>query len=43
MKKLVCIVPFGNFQPGDELDVDAEAVYDKTYFTEKTKSKGGDK
>lgn len=42
--KLVCVRDFGNFKTGDECEVDDNAIYDKTYFTEaKAKPKGGDK
>lgn len=40
--KLTCVKPFGNFKPGDEVEVPAKATYDETYFTEE-KAKGGDK
>ncbi len=35
-----CIYPFGNFNPGDELEIADEAIFDKTYF-EDAPVKGG--
>ena len=32
---LVCTKPFGNFKPGDEVEVPDGAVFDRTYFEEK--------
>ena len=30
--QLVCVRPFGNFKPGDEVEVPDGAVFDKFYF-----------
>lgn len=38
---LICVKPFGNFTPGDTVEVPAKAVYDETYFAQKPKD--GDK
>lgn len=35
-----CIHPFGNFNPGDELEIPDEAVFDETYF-ERAPVEGG--
>lgn len=32
--KLKCKEPFGNFVPGDELDVPDGVIYDKAFFAE---------
>jgi hypothetical protein len=33
---LVCVNPFGNFTPGDEVLIpDDDAVFDRAFFTEK--------
>lgn len=43
-----CIQLFGNFRPGDELEIPADAVFDETYFervaeaTDTEPVKGGD-
>lgn len=37
---LLCRRPFGNFQPGDTLEVPDGAIYDTTYFEEKEPAKG---
>lgn len=36
-----CIQLFGNFRPGDELEIPADAVFDETYF-ERVPAKGAD-
>lgn len=37
---LTCIKPFGNFEPGDELEVPDGAVFDTAYFEQaETKAK----
>jgi hypothetical protein len=30
--KIICIRPFGHFQPGDALTVPDDALYDSEYF-----------
>jgi hypothetical protein len=43
-----CIRLFGNFRPGDELEIPADAVFDETYFERvpasgaNTEHEGGD-
>lgn len=32
MAKVVCIAPFGNFKPGDEVEIPDGAKFDTSYF-----------
>jgi hypothetical protein len=41
--KLVCVREFGNFKPGDIVEVPKNALFDSTYFRKADQTRDGDK